>query len=147
MKKRKTVLICFAGLLVLISVFVFVYNKDVKPTVINYVLRNSEELVQYAESVIENNSYNSTAEYNGWDVSYWAESNMVEFLVKGSGFGSATTYEGFYYSPNDKPIGFQGTDVDFTKENTGWRWKDGNGDNWNYTEKIIDRWYWFKVGF
>ena len=147
MEKRKTILICFACILVVIAISVFFVYKDANPTVINYVKRNSTELMNYAESVIKDNNYNSTATYNGWDVSYWAESNMVEFLVKGSGLGSATTYEGFYYSPDDKPIGFQGADVDFEKENIGWRWEDSTGDNWNYTEKIIDRWYWFKMSF
>ena len=131
----------------MIAISVFFVYKDAKPTVINYVQRHSTELMHYAESVIKDNNYNSTATYNGWDVSYWAESNMVEFLVKGFGLGSATTYEGFYYSPDDKPIGFQGADVDFEKESIGWRWEDSTGDNWNYTEKIIDRWYCFKMSF
>lgn len=40
---------------------------------------------------------------------------MVDFWCSGSGLGSATSYSGFYYSPKDIPLGFQGADMDFVE--------------------------------
>ena len=57
------------------------------------------------------------------------------------------TYKGFYYSPENQPLGFQGTDMDFIEDGQGWRWKEEDGDNWDYTEKIMDKWYFFEMHF
>lgn len=72
---------------------------------------------------------------------------MIQFDVKKGGFGTSTTYEGFYYSLEDIPRGFQGVDIEFQCNGVGWEWHDSNNDNSAYTEQIIDNWYWFEMHF
>ena len=85
--------------------------------------------------------------YNGWQVSCYPAVGMVEFITKGTGVGSSTTYEGFYYSEDDRPIGFQGTEAGFVPYDTGWSWEEEKGDNRERTERITARWYWFQMNF
>jgi hypothetical protein len=61
---------------------------------------------------------------------------MVDFWCGGYGLGSSTSYSGFYYSPDDIPLGFQGTAMDLVKYDSGWKYKELDSDNQYYTEKI-----------
>jgi len=145
MKHRKYLLISLICLFAIFSVcFLF---RNTKPFVLRYIRRNHIELEIFVENVIENGSYNTTTTYNGWKVSYWSENNMVEFLVRSQGLVPSSTYEGFYYSPEDRPIGFEGTDLEFIKDRNGWRYEESDGDNSEYTERVIGKWYWFKMSF
>jgi hypothetical protein len=45
---------------------------------------------------------------------------MIEFSTFSSGFGSETVYEGFYYSDEDVPFGFQGTSMSFQFDGGSW---------------------------
>lgn len=72
---------------------------------------------------------------------------MVEFFSGAKDLCSEMTYTGFYYSPDDTPRGFQGSEVEFVPHESGWLWQEENGDNRQYTEKIIDHWYWYEVHF
>ena len=48
-------------------------------------------------------------------VNTWpGEHTMVEFLISGFGLGSASSYYGCYYSPDDVPLAFQNMDVKMT---------------------------------
>lgn len=50
------------------------------------------------------------AEYPGVDrISYDSRTGQVQFECGVSGFASQTSYNGFYYSPGDVPLGFGGT--------------------------------------
>ena len=60
---------------------------------------------------------------------------MIEFSTFSSGFGSETVYEGFYYSDEDVPCGFQGTCMSFQFDGGSWSWHESDGDNFEYTEK------------
>lgn len=72
---------------------------------------------------------------------------MIEFVVRASGMGSSTAYEGFYYSAQGRPIGFQGTELDFQPDGAGWRWEESGRDNMELTEQILPHWYWFRMSF
>jgi len=85
--------------------------------------------------------------YHGWKVDCYKENEQVEFLVSASGFGSSTSYKGIYYSAQNIPLGFQGADVDFVPYENGWRWEQNGGDNWQYTERIFENWFWFEIHF
>jgi hypothetical protein len=131
----------------MLCIWYFAIYRNSKSAIINYIHKHNTELEQFAESIIRSNDYNTTGTYNEWEVFYWSESNKVEFLVSSRGIVPASIYEGFYYSPDDKPIGFQGEIVEFIVDGTGWKWEERSGDNFQYTEKIIDKWYWFKMSF
>ena len=72
---------------------------------------------------------------------------MIEFSTFSSGFGSETVYEGFYYSDEDVPFGFQGASMSFQSDGGGWSWHESDGDNFEYTEKILGKWYWYRMHF
>ena len=61
--------------------------------------------------------------------------------------GSETVYEGFYYSDEDVPFGFQGTSMSFQSDGGGWSWHESDGDNFEYTENILGKWYWYRMHF
>ena len=77
----------------------------------------------------------------------YPECGMIEFSTFSSGFGSETVYEGFYYSDEDVPFGFQGASMSFQSDGGGWSWHESDGDNFEYTEKILGKWYWYRMHF
>ena len=80
---------------------------------------------------------------NTWE----GEHTMTEFLISASGLVPQSTYYGCYYSPDDVPMAFQNpAGIELTETESGWTWK-GEGDNEGYTEKIMDKWYYFEASF
>lgn len=124
-----------------------VFQKSgAKADIIEYVQTNQEALEQFATGLLADPP--GVTAYNGeWQISWYPAAGMVEFITKGTGIGSATAYEGFYYSEDDRPIGFQGTEVDFARDDTGWSWEEADGDNHERTERITACWYWFRMDF
>lgn len=65
-----------------------------------------------------------------------------------SGFASQTSYNGFYYSSGDVPLGFGGTgDMTLAPSGAGWCWEETEGDNWYYTERLRSGWYYYEMHF
>lgn len=116
-----------------------------KDAIVEYVQTNQESLERFAAGLLEEPS--EDAEYHGWRAACYPEARMVEFLTGGTGMGPSTTYEGFYYSEEDRPVGFQGTELDFKRDGDGWSWEEEDGDNRERTERITARWYWFQMSF
>lgn len=121
------------------------HTHSTKAGVINYVQVNQAALEQFAFGLLEDPV--GETRYNGWQVNSYQDAGMVEFITKGTGIGSSTAYEGFYYSEDDRPIGFQGTELDFVQDGLGWSWKEEDGDNCEHIEKITAHWYWFRMSF
>lgn len=121
------------------------HTHSTKEGVINYVQVNQAALEQFVFDLLEDPV--GETRYNGWQVNGYQDAGMVEFITKGTGIGSSTAYEGFYYSEDDRPIGFQGTELDFVQDGTGWSWKEEDGDNCEHIEKITAHWYWFRMSF
>ena len=110
-----------------------------------YLNSHRSEIEEFALACLENGLQEDS--YHGWQVDCYKDNEQVEFLVSASGFGSSTSYTGIYYSARNIPLGFQGGNVDFVPYENGWRWKEGNGDNWQYTERISENWFWFEIHF
>ena len=73
--------------------------------------------------------------------------DMVEFWCWSRGLVPSSTYKGFYYSENDEPIPFQGAKQQLIESGKGWVWQQPESDNHGYTEKIIDKWYYYEASF
>ena len=78
--------------------------------------------------------------------------DAIDFDCGGKGFGPATSYFGFYYTPNDKPRNvWSGTlfsDIeDLTPDGDGFYIKENDGDNLYYTEKLADFFYRYEAYF
>lgn len=84
-------------------------------------------------------------QYGLWTVTYWESQNMLEFSTCPWRLGQEQVRRGFYYSPHDLPLGVQGQQFSFLREGEGWIWQEGQGDSWEYTEKLTDRWYWYEA--
>ena len=111
-----------------------------------YVRCNYTHLEEFAAEVIQTGAIPDDR-YKRRDVRYYPECGMIEFSTFSSGFGSETVYEGFYYSDEDVPFGFQGTSMSFQSDGGGWSWHESDGDNFEYTEKILGKWYWYRMHF
>lgn len=76
----------------------------------------------------------------------------ISFYCGGTGFGSATSYYGFYYSfdgtPKDYWCGTEfGSPGLLKPDGEGFSIKNSNDDNYYYTEKITDNFYYYEAHF
>lgn len=144
-KKATISLILILGLLIGFCLLLS-YHSISKSIVTHYIQNHRSELETYVQNIDTNEDIRAET-YNNWDVSYYPDSGMVEFLVSTRGFGPSSKYCGFYYSPQNIPVGYQEQNVELFKTETGWQWSDPDSDNQYYTEKITDHWYWFEMDF
>ena len=99
------------------------------------------------QSISEEGQTDLVLVFDSLQVLSWAHSGQVEFELSSWGISPASVYEGFYYSPEDKPLGFQGVSVHFVPDGNGWTWSEPSGDNRQYTERIASHWYCYKAVF
>ena len=135
--------------LIALIVLTFIYGNS-KPFVRQYVIRHQDELdsfvaAAYANIPADNYERFIPLEYNNWSaVICTEEDNVVLFCVYEAGFASSSTYKGFAYSPNDVPVGFYGR-IDGFERNDDGSWISYYQGEYNYCEKMLDKWYYFKV--
>ena len=148
-----------AGCLAITVTVMFLINNffpsDPKQKAFDYVQDNRDELNEYIEKLIlehgepDGDLYASFRdEYDGFKVTLWKRNHLIEFEKWGFGLVTNSTYRGFYYSPQDTLMGFQNTQMAFEPDGDGYICKYTAGPvNYEYTEKIIDNWYWFEIQF
>lgn len=110
------------------------------------------EHLEFLNETIESEKYERVLELEGVQEINIRKNNkdslIIEYFCKGAGIAPAGRYAGFYYTSENQPVGFDGTALNFTKtKNGGWRWEEENGDNYEYTERIADHWYYYEAGF
>lgn len=145
-KRYKNVIIFISILIIIMSFFGF---KKEKVFFIVYTHKD------FLNECIENQTYEKASKIIGIEkITPYPISNkdkFVDFYCSGSGLVPNSVYYGFYYISNDMPLGFQAQPVEFTPDGDGWRWEEKwenpNSDNWMYTEKITDNWYYYEAGF
>ncbi len=72
----------------------------------------------------------------------------IKFYCGGAGLVPSSSYYGFYYSPANKPIAVEVTETNnLIPKGDGWGWKEPDGDNIYYTERIMDCWYYYESHF
>lgn len=146
-KQTAIFFILLTGLIIIVCVLLS-NNSTSKSAIISYVQNNKSDLETYVQNTyIDTDKNIYTDIYSTWDVSYYPNSGMVEFLVSTEGLASSSKYYGFYYSPQNIPMCYQEQNVELLENETGWQWSEPNGDNQYYTEKIADNWYWFEMDF
>ena len=76
------------------------------------------------------------------------EEGYVDFYCGGAGLTPSSSDYGFYYSPADLPLAADVTATNqLTPQANGWGWKQPDGDNTYYTERIMDCWYYYESHF
>ncbi len=139
----------YTGLILVLFLTVFFFSRS-KQNIKMFVMRNEEQLTAFAEDVLQNGAIGGIEEYKGYPVTKWASDSdgsvLLEFYHHGSGSVPNTSYFGFYYVPDDLPKTFQNAQGELWQSEDGWKWED-DGDNWGYTEKITDHWYYYEAHF
>ena len=81
-----------------------------------------------------------------------SDTEIIDVYCGGTGLGSATSYYGFYYSPDGLPkdswcgTSF-GSPEQLKPDGDGFSIKYSNDDNCYYTEKIRDNFYYYEAHF
>ena len=100
---------------------------------------------------IEEKDFSDTEKLKGVQEVY-SDTEIVDVYCGGSGFGSATSYYGFYYSPDGLPkdswCGSSfGRAEQLKPDGKGFSIKYSNDDNCYYTEKIRDDFFYYEAHF
>ena len=127
------------------------YEKRIQ----KFVLRNEEELTEFTKNYLaveqreRRHMFEEWKEENGYSVQLTGlfPENVVAFYMGGFGLAPSSVYYGFYYSPEDIPVGTgEGQLVKAEGDNAGWSWQ-GYGDNGGEIRKIKPHWYYYKCWF
>ena len=78
---------------------------------------------------------------------YGGEYKIVQFYYSGKGIAPASVYYGFYYSPQNKPITIMAVSGEKEEFENGYRIQDPGNEDWYYTEKITDNFYFYEAHY
>ncbi len=127
-------------------------RKNAASRIIN---QNIVEITRTANEVLETGEVPEGADFSGVERISYAAPDWVGFQTGGreqSGDDAGEAYCGFYYSPDDEPLGFQGEDMDLVPD-TGtdgvWTWQgednSGSGGGSYYTARIQQCWFYYEI--
>lgn len=142
MRKRKSIVLA-----IIVLAFVYISYVGIRYSEFGarkYLYSNRETIEEFALFCLAGGG---ETKYHGWKVDCYKENGQVVFLVSAFGIGSSSLYKGIYYSDSNMPLGFQGENINFIPYEEGWKWEEADGDNWQYTERIFEKWFWFEAHF
>lgn len=116
-----------------------------KADVFEFVHNNEDELLK----AIENEDF-SAFENQGFIKDIDANNRVVDFSCGGAGLGSATSYVGFYYTPDNNMTAVwcaPGSSSLLTPYGKGFKWQEPKGDNRYYVEHICGKFYYYEASF
>jgi len=145
MKKWNRIIVIAA--IIILAVYAIKYISNPERRIRNFIDQNRKELVTIADAYL--NSDTTTKKYKGVKVEQVFSGNhdIVQFYYCGVGIVPASTYYGFYYSPDDVPAAYQNTNSILTAvSDNEWEWSDGT-DNGGRTIKILKDWYYYEAWF
>jgi hypothetical protein len=101
---------------------------------------------------IESNDFNSILQIKGIENVTEETENVILFDCGGEGFASETTDYGFYYTDDDLPYNFVNiftnhVKEDLVNEGDGYVARQKDGDDYYYTEKIRNKFYYYEVHY
>lgn len=139
--KSLGIALCIAVLLILIICLVCYPNL-----VRTYVTANRDRLESYAQTLLENGESDT---FGPWNVTPYPELGVVQFQVSGSGFGSETNYEGFYYAVSGEHVPFPGfADRDENLGSDALFWDpNADSDNWQHSTQFAPNWFWYTLHY
>lgn len=102
-------------------------------------------------SSIESGDFTEIEKISGIQSVYNSEeNNYIDFFCGGKGFGSGTSYFGFFYSPNNDKTAWSGgmcSSNELIPWNHGYKWQEKNGDNEYYVEELCKCFFYYEVHF
>lgn len=117
--------------------FVKIHHSELQ----GFIQDNLQNLVDEKKDV--------TNEFLGCKIEYVANGivPIVQFNYSAIGITTASSYYGFYYSPDDLPHAYWNYDTPLKKINSNeWSYRM-DGDNHGITKRIRQNWYYYKVSF
>ncbi len=148
---KKSVGLGICVFLTLLLASQFHYEKRIQ----KFVLRNEEELTEFAKNYLaveqreRRHMFEEWKEENGYSVQLTGlfPEDVVAFYMGGFGLVPSSVYYGFYYSPEDIPVGTgEGQLVKAEEDSACWSWQ-GYGDNGGEIRRIKPNWYYYKCWF
>ncbi len=111
------------------------------------VEHDQENLTSMANVIIESGEEEPGHSWYFRDIDYHDSTHMVEFTTSYWGIAPSGVRKGFYYSPENIPLGYDygGELVSFLPYEEGWLWEEEDGNNTIYTERIVNHWFWFEM--
>ena len=144
MKKYVAVITAFC---ILITVAFYFNPASKRQRIFTMVESNLEPYTELAVQLLATPDNAKDTRLDGVKNISPCQPTQVDFTCFYRGFGSQTSYQGFYYSADDTPRGMGGTDLSFRKQGKGLQWEEAGGDNTCYIEKIFNNWYYFEQSF
>lgn len=158
--------LCVGLIMMMLVIGGYIYFTDIEGRIFTFVKNNYEELEDISEkhiassnsfkyvyddrTIVTDTSYDIYEEYKGVEVErvYKGEHTIVQYFYTGRGIVPASTYYGFYYSPEDVPVAYNNIDIELKQiSDNEWEWAEENSDNGGIIIKIMDKWYYYKAWF
>lgn len=120
-------------------------TKASKDEVFDFVMNHKNEL----SDAINNKDF-SNIEKSRIVANVFVKEDSVDFECGGSGFGSGTSYVGFFYSANDNMCDVwcaPSSEEYLVKCGHGFEWQEETDDDRYYVEKICDKFYYYEASF
>jgi len=157
MKTIKALFNFFAILLVIFILLILLLNSFLSNNLSKRQIFNLVE--KYSNTIlvdIDEDNFEDTLDIKG--VTNVVSHDVMDSHCGGKGFGSATSYYGFYYYGNDEPVVmFNGNiskvdESEFIADGKGFSYREKNidgtvSDNTYYTEKILTGFYYYEWHF
>lgn len=143
--KKAIAILCVVCLLFGLAACGLLDDRADKAMILRWVEENRDLLL----SCIENNNFDGQ-NWNPPIQEINVHEDCIDFYCGGAGFGSQTSYCGFFYTESDDMYAIwcapsRGTKL--TPEGNGYLWKEKKGDNRYYVEKICDHFYYYDASF
>ena len=152
MKKRRWWLLLLVVLLAFLLVLFAGKRSSVRRATLLVAVRG-EAFSRAAEAAlpgdegVKTRDLLGTRHYNVWPVGPDASAQMVQFSIGAAGFGSETSYWGICTTTDGQPAGWPEPDMHLVPDGDGFSWREENGDNTYYTERIDDVWWYYRAEF
>lgn len=146
MKKKFWIITSIILLLAIVFILHNNYNDMIsKEKIFSIVEQNASAI----KEDINNNDFTFSMHLKGIKDINTQNNGIIDFYCGGAGFGPSTSYCGFYWSENDSisDIWCAGTKDEIKPDGNGFSYHQVNVDNYYYTEKICDHFYYYTASF
>ena len=138
----KKIFLIIAILLLILICFLFFFGEDHEKQIFSIVQNNQEVL----QECVDTNDYDKAEKIDGIEeVKYYQSGPYTVFFCYAEGIAGSTADYGFYYSPDDTPLGIVYAEKeDLEPDEEGFSYYEPDSDNWYYTERITKNWYYYE---
>lgn len=111
-----------------------------------FIQNDQARLTAFAEDFLANGESNANDLFDGVEGYEYISPNWMAFLTGSREEDGFLITCGFYYSPDDTVIGYQGEELELAEFGDGYQYLYDNGMEY-YTERVMENWYFFEYNF